>query len=1173
METLQNILSQQIIQRLGWTLINFVWQGAVVAILTAVVLKLFQKASSNLRYITTCSALAVIVILPVATFQMIEADKPVATPVIAGSQSDTVNIVQQTVAVPMAEDAGQQDIALPVKPLKERFVKAVEPILPYAVLGWLIGVFVLSIWYLGGWTQLQRLQRQMVEPVSSDIREKLNHLSQILGISKAINIFQSALVSVPTVIGHLKPVILLPASVLTGLSGEQIEAVLAHELAHIKRCDYLVNILQTVVEILGFYHPAVWWISNKIRTERENCCDDIAVSISENKICYAEALATMEEIRFGELAVAAGGGNLFERIKRLLGRTDAHNERAGWLPSVIAVLLLIALAAPVGLTFGGHEKEKPDISVMNAKINKIDIDNATREDVIKVFGEPDKYMWGDEKTGTVQVLDKDNLPGRYVMFYPDNFRVFMVNERIIEFRFEGPSDYVFGDGLAVGSSIEKAFSVLGEPSEALDGQPNKFQDNVFYKNIDGKKGYGYYAVPNKNIRIWIMDDKVGAIYVTRSGHSASGGRKMEKAELPNTSYIDKNGHIVDKIDYPFVNDPQALGGWEAVDFVRDINDFMPGQKSWGGDLFLKELFFLDGGKTNWAFTWTKGLVLHSGDKTASKYIIREMNGSKYMFMEWKSGDYTFRHMKPSYYVLRLNKDAVYVESRTVDKIDYPFVDDPKVLGRWESVDFVDEIEDFKPDKMRGKQVVTEMLFEKDGTVISKMDKIPKGFLKSDKDPNGYLETWTKGLVIHNDAVKTTASRYTIKKIDDSTYMFLEWKSGDYTIRHMKPKYYVLKKAENDKPEDTQENPIKKPNKDAKGQVEYFKQRLEEPVTVHIDKSPDGSRLTIQYAAIAICNAAGVPYNWNKSAELAEPQRRQYIDPVNIEDEIASQAIADLLGPVGLLYGVDANGVYLYNPEKTADIQGNQSNLEILGVNFEPIRQWRNILWLTVKNTTDKDQFLKVHIYTRSVDYGPQGVGWGTGYYEKIDAGQIRKLRYVYKIQGPITKNTYVRLSLSNAKSLIHEENRDIKPFVEKQYSTEDLKIYSADNVQFAAASSEQLKAVSQALAEIQKYIRGGDYEKAWNLFSSDYQKAEYQGKGLESFRLQMEPKHPLNSAFLWGKQDFLKLKPVGAYINEGKVVLTASADTTEWKIDFVQQDSQWKIDWIIGYRPKILDMQ
>ena len=130
-----------------------------------------------------------------------------------------------------------------------------------------------------------------------------------------------------------------------------------------------------------------------------------------------------------------------------------------------------------------------------------------------------------------------------------------------------------------------------------------------------------------------------------------GSESYKKAHIPPTSYINEQGRIVDKVDYPFVNDPKVIGGWKSVDFVREIKQFNPAEKSWKGDLFLNNLIFEEGGNIPRSkLTWTKGLVL--SDDTASKYIIREIDGSTYMFYEWKSGDYTIRYMKPFYYVLK-----------------------------------------------------------------------------------------------------------------------------------------------------------------------------------------------------------------------------------------------------------------------------------------------------------------------------------------------------------------------------------------------------------------------------------------------------------------------------------------------------------------------------------------
>jgi type II secretory pathway component GspD/PulD (secretin)/beta-lactamase regulating signal transducer with metallopeptidase domain len=254
-------------------------------------------------------------------------------------------------------------------PWYERVTMLMEPALPYLVLGWIVGVFGLSAWHLGGWAQLQRLRRRMVRPIGAVLHEKLAELSEHLGVRRAVTLLESALVEVPTVVGWLRPVILLPASALAGLSPEQFEAILAHELAHIRRYDYLVNILQTLVEILGFYHPAVWWVSHRIRVERENCCDDVAVRVCGDSVRYARALTCMEEMRHrrAEWAIAATGGSLFDRIARLLGRPATDDRRFAWLPGLIALLLVIGIVVPAAFALAGsHRSESPADSVTPA---------------------------------------------------------------------------------------------------------------------------------------------------------------------------------------------------------------------------------------------------------------------------------------------------------------------------------------------------------------------------------------------------------------------------------------------------------------------------------------------------------------------------------------------------------------------------------------------------------------------------------------------------------------------------------------------------------------------------------------------------------------------------------------------------------------------------------------
>jgi len=242
------------------------------------------------------------------------------------------------------------------------------------------------------------------------------------------------------------------------------------------------------------------------------------------------------------------------------------------------------------------------------------------------------------------------------------------------------------------------------------------------------------------------------------------------AALEIKSHTGRDGRTVDDINLPFADDKEAVGTWTSVDFVASPEKFAPDKKAWGGDLYLKELVLLPGGKSpNGWLTWTKGAVMHSGDRTASRYEIKKIGGAEYMFFEWKSGDYTIRHRKPECYVLK-KTSAI-----RQDDIDLPFKDDPAVVGEWTSVDFVEAPEKFDPAARawNGELYLKGMTF------------LPGG--KGGKD----WWHWTKGRVIV--PADHTAAAYEIRKIKGAEYLFFEWKSGDYTLRGMKPDYYVLKR--------------------------------------------------------------------------------------------------------------------------------------------------------------------------------------------------------------------------------------------------------------------------------------------------------------------------------------------------------------------------------------------
>jgi beta-lactamase regulating signal transducer with metallopeptidase domain len=249
------------------------------------------------RYTIAVAALALMVLSPIVTYIALNRHAEAALP---NSIQYTASAVQTWVTSPVPASNSIDWLSA-------------------AVLLWFAGVLVFSVRALGGWFVLGRLRREKSE-LDNDLRDLCLFLQQRLGINRTIGYFQSRLVDSPAVVGWFRPMVLLPLTAVTGLSPEQLEAVIVHELAHIKRFDSFVNLFQIATETVLFYHPAIWWVNRCIRAERENCCDDIAISLCGNAIEYAKALTAMEAWRATPaLVLAANSGSLKSRISRLLG--------------------------------------------------------------------------------------------------------------------------------------------------------------------------------------------------------------------------------------------------------------------------------------------------------------------------------------------------------------------------------------------------------------------------------------------------------------------------------------------------------------------------------------------------------------------------------------------------------------------------------------------------------------------------------------------------------------------------------------------------------------------------------------------------------------------------------------------------------------------------------------
>jgi HEAT repeat protein len=218
------------------------------------------------------------------------------------------------------------------------------------VIVWVLGVVIFSARLAYGWMAARRLRTNGTRATTQGLQQMLARLTERMRVSRPVQVLESMLVEVPAVIGWLRPVILVPTSALTGLTPQQLEVLLAHELAHVRRYDYIVNVAQCVIEALLFYHPAVWWASRRAREEREQCCDDLVVQLCGDRRLYASALVEMERLRPAapRLALAATGGSLLHRVRRLvLPRASRHELFPRWaagLAGIVAVTVTLLAA-------------------------------------------------------------------------------------------------------------------------------------------------------------------------------------------------------------------------------------------------------------------------------------------------------------------------------------------------------------------------------------------------------------------------------------------------------------------------------------------------------------------------------------------------------------------------------------------------------------------------------------------------------------------------------------------------------------------------------------------------------------------------------------------------------------------------------------------------------------
>jgi beta-lactamase regulating signal transducer with metallopeptidase domain len=381
MARLNSWLSADVMHALGWALIHSLWQCLALAALAAVVMAFSRRPS--IRYLIATGALVLMLAAPVATYFVLMTQASPLRP----SPAPAIFIAP----MPDATSAG-------AAPMRHAAVRAPERpqayfssprflspdflpsrILPWLVGAWLCGVALLSLRLAGGFLLLEYKRPRQFSPPAPGILAIARELQRQLGLTRAIRYLECTWLQAPAVIGWFRPIILLPVTALTGLSEMQLRAVIAHELAHIRRLDAFVNLLQILVETLLFYHPAIWWLNKRIRAERELACDEIAVRLTGDRIEYAKALTLMAEWEQAPaLAMAANRGKLSGRIFHLLGRAPlgAGRRMLGVMGSILFLAAalggahaLFGIAAPIPPVQAKAEPVPPRLAILQPTVD------------------------------------------------------------------------------------------------------------------------------------------------------------------------------------------------------------------------------------------------------------------------------------------------------------------------------------------------------------------------------------------------------------------------------------------------------------------------------------------------------------------------------------------------------------------------------------------------------------------------------------------------------------------------------------------------------------------------------------------------------------------------------------------------------------------------------------
>ncbi|MBB6235596.1 beta-lactamase regulating signal transducer with metallopeptidase domain [Pedobacter sp. AK013] len=334
-----NLLPENWLHALGATLFHSLWLGVILALLAGLVMFTTRKASAAMRYnlLTICLALFVVAIFFIFY-------KELQSPIGSTAGQVVINLPGGAANQPVITNV-QHDMYSGLNKILSLWNAYAYQI----VLIWFLIICGKSIQLMVGLNGVYHLRKHKTYAAGKKWDEKLAMLAEKLGLSQPVKIMQSGIAQAPMVVGHFKPLILVPLGLLSGLSNAEVEAILSHELAHIKRKDYLVNILQSFIEIVFFFNPAVLWVSQLIKTEREHCCDDLAIACVSDRKNYVQALLFCQEFKQRApayaMAITGKKGSLLHRASRMLFNTNSTLNKMEKTILTIALVSVVVCSA------------------------------------------------------------------------------------------------------------------------------------------------------------------------------------------------------------------------------------------------------------------------------------------------------------------------------------------------------------------------------------------------------------------------------------------------------------------------------------------------------------------------------------------------------------------------------------------------------------------------------------------------------------------------------------------------------------------------------------------------------------------------------------------------------------------------------------------------------------